>query len=171
MNNNVIRKNIFNIDHIKSERIKYIIKSPNLRRKLEALILLESKDILTLFCITKEELQEYKYNMFDVDFLIELGRPYILDYLEQTRQSDILRYFVKGEAYTKARLGLAKELNSEESSILFNQLINSTLLDCMDEKDVTIRLKGLRVFNKQITPPPKFSVMEQLAEIMKEEDL
>lgn len=160
-----ICKNRTNIDSIKSDRIKFIATSPSLNFRIKLFILLQSPDIESLFGITKEELQEYKSNFFNIDPLVSSGKIYVIDYLETTRQKDLLDMYLKGEEYCRAKLGLSDKINKET---VYGKIIDKTLIESLDSNDTDLKLRTIR----SIKIEPKIeTAIDKLSELYKDVDL
>jgi len=152
-------------------RLKCILSSSRLRKKFEALLLLNCPTISDIFGLPSEDIKEYKIKYFNIDELLSLGRPYIIDYLESTGQRDILDYYLNGEEYTKAKLGLSPTLDGPTKSSLMDSLLSGTIMKSLKEEDLSIRLKCIKILSKEIKPPAEESVLDKLQEILKDEDV
>lgn len=153
------------ISSIKSNKVKLIATTPLLSIRLKTLILLQSKDILPIFGLTQEELNEYKDNFFNIDSILTMGRPYILAYLESTQQKDLLKYYLGGESYAKAKLGLADSINQGE---IYSKIIDDALVRSLDSSDIDTKLKCIKAI--KVTGNTE-TVVDKLSEILKDQDI
>lgn len=132
---------------IKSTKVIQIAKSESLRFQIKVLLLVRSKDILKIFNITDEELKEFKENFFNIDFIIDSGKPFVIEYLNRTDQSKLLEYFLYGEEYSKYKLGLN---NNIDHGKIYNILVADTLTRCLETEDIDLRLRCIKTINIKI---------------------
>lgn len=155
---------------IANPKLRYIVQSSLLRRKFETLLLLECKDIGTIFSLSEDEIKEYKENFFDIDPLSKMGRLYILDYLERSGDKEMLKCYLRGEEYTKAKFGISGDISNEAQGTLFRGLVNSTLFDSLDQPIMT-KLACIKTLRNEISPEKKESEIDKLSKILENIDL
>lgn len=152
-----------------SERLKLILESPNLRHKFEALLLLEYPDIGNLFGLSEEEVQEYQNKFFKASYLIGLGRPFILDFLERTRQDKTLEMYLGGVDYTLARFGYSGKIDQEGKLSLKDRLVGSILLGGVSSPDIDTKIKCLKAIDDKIVTKEETSpIVEKIIDLFKD---
>lgn len=139
-------------------RIDFIRQSEFLSKYFNVLLLLNPKRAEQVFKVSSEELESYKNNIFNYDYLVSLGEPYIIDYL-QSYLPDMVKIYQKGEDFLVYSLSGKKDREA-----LYNNLIDSVLLDSQ-EAPINVKLKTLKELKDKVRSSE--SPIDILSDILK----
>ena len=137
--------NLYNINAIKSKKIQKIAVSMGLRNKLKLFLLFNSKNIENYFNLSSEEVQEFKENFFNIDDLVKNGKLYIIEYLNETDQKELLSYYLEGEDFCKVKFGLI-----DDEATLQKVLRTKTIKEALNSTNLEEKIKCIRSVPEKI---------------------
>lgn len=146
-----------------SPKVKKIAES--LRFKMKACILTQPNKVCEIFNITKKELKEFKDNFFNIDSIVEMGKPFLVGYLEETNQKSLLQYYLNGADYTNYKLGLSSVKSNDQ---LYSNLTVDTLTACLDTEDIDLKIKALRTIKVENESE---NILDKLGQKLKEQGI